>query len=582
MSFLNYEKHGVISKWNDIDKYLKFNIYSENPVCEFESTFNGEFSGICVHKNKDVTFNLTFQNRLGNIISNSYEFVEDYDTYAIDIDILDKYGNLISGNFISGSTFLSHKITEDQNSILFTGYEPNFGIRVKTLNGGATSNSEIYTYGNVLEIDTITVNDAYGIWYNEDPITNQFYYPQIKETSDSHLKQLTNGNDYYFSLLNLNLDGYQLTVDAQVSFGKLDREKLLIDWGDGKTNVIFSQTGNNNTDFSGAGVLRKNVSTNDVLFTSEEQPYIINGNQYSFRTGHLYSGSFPNDVNINLYYSGINSTGYEIMESFFYSVPRQLKSEGFLLSSDTKTTGSIKIDFSFLNSMLYTDFDRVDIYKIQSLPNEFFDLYSGTNRFPTFSMVGNEFAGSIKLVKDNTTPSFLLNNEVNTKGSFYFKCVPYSTIGSGYAWHIGPYEMEIQEISQPTSLTSKLTFAGSRGNSSMEMINGDIAASGISIIDTLTRSDPYSLYTYDISVYNSDNDFASTRITIVDNLSGTNPNKTGVSFSESNISDFNYADFDYYYDDTYIYLTSELNYSSIYEGAPNEFGASYKMIKTSI
>ena len=106
--------------------------------------------GSGVHKEKDVNFKFSFRDPNGYL-------------KAVVYDVLDINGGTVYQNYLSGNA-QSVLITEKENIKIFGSYTKDFGMRARAIdkNLGEVAGSESYTYGNVLYIDSVSIQDSQG------------------------------------------------------------------------------------------------------------------------------------------------------------------------------------------------------------------------------------------------------------------------------------------------------------------------------------------------------------------------------------------------------------------------------------
>jgi hypothetical protein len=105
----------------------------------------------------------------------------------------------------------------------------------------------------------------------------------------------------------------------------------------------------------------------------------------------------------------------------------------------------------------------------------------------------------------------------------------------------------------------------------MDFITGKINNAFTTVIDTLPKGSSYS-YEYLAQFKDQSGCFCSSKLFIVDNTSGLDIARTGLSFSEYAISDDSFVNYSISGDSTNIYLNAQLNSPTGY----------YKLYKTSI
>jgi hypothetical protein len=100
--------------------------YSNNIIYEFEPIFNlntGNLSTTttvyAVHRSKDVSFIFGVTDRQLNILNSTTALLENPFVRSVDIDILNRSGTIVSGDYVTGSFNNSITLTEAQNTGIF-------------------------------------------------------------------------------------------------------------------------------------------------------------------------------------------------------------------------------------------------------------------------------------------------------------------------------------------------------------------------------------------------------------------------------------------------------------------------------
>ena len=108
------------------------------------------------------------------------------------------------------------------------------------------------------------------------------------------------------------------------------------------------------------------------------------------------------------------------------------------------TSGQLKIDFDFLNSPEYTNFDHVDIY-----------WASGSTYFNSNPLSADHLAATKTLFQNKNQSVFLYEENIPqfTGSDLYLTIKPYSTIGLGDQWTVGPFKFEYAEKPNTNYLT---------------------------------------------------------------------------------------------------------------------------------
>jgi hypothetical protein len=536
--------------------------YSNNAIYEFEPIFDlntGDLSitatGYAVHRYKDVAFSFNVTDRQLNVLNSPSALLENPFVRSIDIDILDISGNIVSGNYVTGSFENVFTLTESENTGIFGVYTKNFGIGISTVGENANIHSSKYfVYANPLEMQSISITDSSGAWLNDNPIQYQSYVPYITSGNDINGQSVTN-NALYFHEYKEYVSGYSAIISGLVPFAILSGESLKVDWGTGQIDTIFTQTGTSG--FSSiSGVSSFNTYTGDILLGSLIDPTGIDGQTYSFVTGYDYPSGVTGIYNANFYYSGIGSTGNELIKTIQYRIPDELKYQG-KPQIGSPVTGKIEFNIQFQNDPFYTISNKLEIYASTG---------SGV------SITSGNLNKSIPIFSNDQNYSFYIDkSSLSSNIPHWFNVVPYSQMTSGYGWEIGPYYL--YEPPAPKTNISSESFSLLNGDAeaNIDFITGLVKTNSISIIDTLPKGSRYS-YEYITQFKDQSGHFCSSKILIVDNTSGIDLSRTGISFSEYSISDNSFINYSISGDNQNIYLNAQLN-------TPTGI---YKLYKTSI
>jgi len=545
-----------------VDVYPYVSPYSRNDVYEFEPIFNlntGDLSitttGYAIHRGKDVSFVFNVTDRQLNILNSTSALLENPFVRSVDIDILSIYGNTIYDNYVTGSFSNVFTLTEAENTRIFGTYTKDFGIGISTVGENANIHSSRYfVYGNPLEIQSISIADSSGAWLNNNPNQYQSYIPYSTSGNNMNAQNVTN-NALYIKEYKDYVSGYFAEVSGLIPFAILNGESLKIDWGSGQIDTIFTQTGLSG--FSSiSGVSSFNTYTGDSLLKSLIYPSAINGQTYSFVTGYNYPTGMTGIYDVKFYYSGIGSTGNELIKTTQYRIPDELKSQGKPQIGDS-ATGQINFNIELENDPLYTNSDKLSLY-----------ISTGSG----IELNTGNLISTIPILTNLKNYSFTLNNSVvKSNTPQWFKIVPFSETQTGYAWEIGPYN--IYQAPTPKSNISSESFSLLNGDSevNIDFLTGSVKTNSITTIDTLLKGSRYS-YEYLTQFRDQSGCFCSSKIIIVDNTSGIDLLRTGLSFSEYSISDNSFANYSVSGDNQNIYLNVQLDTPT----------GTYKLYKTSI
>ena len=537
--------------------------YSNNIIYEFEPIFDlntGSLSttatGYSVHRSKDVSFIFGVTDRQLNILNSTTALLENPFVRSVDIDILNRSGTIVSGDYVTGSFSNSLTLTEAQNTGIFGAYTKNYGIGISTVGENANIHSSVfYVCGNPLEIESISISDSSGVFLNNNPIQYQFYVPSITSEDDGDAQSVKN-NALYFDEYMDYVSGRFAVISGLVPFAILSGESLKIDWGAGQIDTIFTQTGTSGFSSIVSGVSGFNTYTGDSILTSLIDPTGINGQTYRFMTGNAYPTGVTGIFDVKFYFSGIGSTGNELIKTVQYRIPDELKNKGKPQIGDA-VTGKIDFNIQFENNPLYTNSNKLGIY-----------LSTGSG----IELNTGNFLSNIPILTNLKDYSFSLNDTVvKANTPQWFKIVPSSEIQTGFAWEIGPYN--IFKAPAPKSNISSESFSLFNGDSeaNIDFITGLVGTSSVTTIDTLVKGEKYS-YEYFTQFLDQSGCFCSSKIIIVDNTSGTDLSRTGLSFSEYSISDNAFANYSVSGDNQNIYLNVQLDTPT----------GTFKLYKTSI
>jgi hypothetical protein len=514
---------------------------------EFDTTFNvntGEldftYIGSGVHLYKDVTFSFSLLDPVGNVIENDAQMIANPLINEVIFDIMDTGRNVVYPTYKSGVTSRSITITENENESIFGSYNPNFGVRVTVTNHLGTDPfvSEFYTYGNTPIISSYKVFDASGV------------------------------NDYNLSgFWKFNLSESLLTGFSVKTASSGD---VSINWGDDPFDVVpdtvYTTGANLIYNFSGSNFIRSNSNLvtviapdnvfnkgNVITISGILDPISFNGVytiidattgqfQYNSTGTGAATGSGIADVSLTAgayYYSGIISPVYD----------------------------QILVNQSFQNNFDYTNIQKYDIYASQVSLDEI--VLFQNEKIP--SSENKNFVSSINVETFKDLYEFKIlpiNLEYNIP--YYFKAVPYSSIGSGEAISFGPQIFKSPPVSGE-SISSSNQFELVHGDSSMNLdfITGSVDSSGLYAIDIIERG-IYNTISYTTQITDKNNTVYSSEIKIVDTNNSTIG--SGISFSEYAISDNS--------DVTYL-VTEDPSYIYLYVSGVKPTGI-YKLYKTSI
>jgi hypothetical protein len=527
--------------------YIKYSPYSSKPIFEFDTVFNANTgnlniknTGVGIKLNKNSSFTFKIYDRELNYLSSTSDFVQNAHINGINIDILNSNGSLVYKNYISNTLRNTIDISETDNSILFGSYNENFGIgiNISGQNGKIHSN-EFYVFSNSLEIESLKVRDQYGYWLNEDPIDWQNYNPYIETGSDTYAFKNNTYDMFYMKDHYIKLNAFNLIFTGSLAFAYGNPSTHLIDWGDGSTGTVSSIILT-----SGA------TSSSDPVLSG----YVAGGYTYRLSGNHTYVNT--GDYIVNFLYSGVSSTGYSIYNSYQYSMPYQLKSKGFKQFGDP-STGKINFDITFQNDPSYTRSEKIELYASQS---------SGVLN------IQDNLIKTIPIFSNAKNYSFFLDrSQIESNKDYWFRLKSYSTISNGYDWVVGPYSIELPAEEKTVISANEFQLLKGDAKVSLDIVTGVITTNSETVIDSLIKGSGYS-YEYLSQFQDNSGIYCSSKLMIVDNTSGLDLLRTGLSFSEYAISDNSFVNYSISEDSTNIYLKAQLD-------TPDGI---YKLYKTSI
>lgn len=557
---------------------VRYNKYSFEPLYEIEPIFNlntGDLqntaSGLIINSKKDINLELALSDRNLNELSTQKDIIENPYIKNISVDVLDKNGNVVYENYYNNNLINEIKINESDNILIFGEYEPDFGLKIKiedVLSGVQENN--IFLYSNPLQFKNVTVNDSRGLWLNNNPANFYTgYAPLTGYESEFFLYKTSDNNAAYWRKYNTILSGYNLKINGEIVFGLLSGESVAIDWGDGSRDLIFIQTGITGG-FSGSGVFSTGTNIDDPAITGFLYPTGINGNTYSFTAQHNYytgSGQQPALYYPMAYYSGLNSTSEDLINNSTLFIPHESYIYGSRILGDS-VTGKIFIEFEFDNKDGYVNPDHVDIFISENA-----------------SIITNNenYLGRYDLINESgLVRNFTLKGESLIKNKdIWLSLIPYSNNKKGYQWNVGPYIVYDYQTPININSSSKIELQNESSTLTSEFLNAKITGSGLVVIDENIKSDPHFSYSYLIQVNDAQNHFCSTKILIVDNSVGFDLTRTGISFSQSDISDDSFIDYSFGHDNEKIYLYAKHSYEN-YTGSAEGLVSNFKIYKTSI
>jgi hypothetical protein len=215
--------------------------------------------------------------------------------------------------------------------------------------------------------------------------------------------------------------------------------------------------------------------------------------------------------------------------------------------------GVIEIEVEFKNDPLYINFTHFDIYA---------DTNSGVE--PSFE----NFNKRVPIFNQSKDINFqILAEDIEYNVSYYFRVIPYSSLGSGVHIIIGPHII-IPSPKIPSLLEAENLIINEDGDSVIvDLITGRINSSLAAVIDTVAINSFYSIE-YMAKMTNSSGEVSSSQIA----LTITDPSGTGYSFFEYAISANSTINYSVTGDSQNVYLKAQTDTPPV----------TYKLHKTSI
>lgn len=287
--------------------------------------------------------------------------------------------------------------------------------------------------------------------------------------------------------------------------------------------------------------------------------------KYNFWDFKINSGNLT-----NFYVSTLNSQDIEIDwgDNQSNSIINSSGATGHIYVENTGINyDEVQINLDLINNPRYIAYDYVDIYAASSISGEVEVIEDNFLYRKTFSNADNQLL--IEIGRDY----------LEYDKAYNFSIVPYSKLGSGSHYHIGPHviiksasTIDAENVIQPTTSFEKGSFT------ELNLIKGDqnlkfdlftgLINNSSEIIDIIDKNLEYRTYKYISQIIDKENEASSSELKLTIINTGKMPVLTeyGIEFADNNI--------DY---------TIESTQSYIYLKANNvNYPAQYKIFKTSI
>ena len=454
---------------------------------EFNPGFNFDIQdlesigiGSGVHTDKDVSINLFIVDRKGEELDNIGLVSKNKYCESIIFDIADISGNVIIENYQSGSS-PSLTVTEIENQSIFGEYKKDFGIYSRVIDSTSPIVFSGFTsiYGNKLQISGIEAVDSSGIRKYEEPVS-------------VHLKATLEPSGYIYSgeMQDLNTvtrlpTHYTLTGEREIDSGNYQWEASLF-WEFNKKN--FSGNPSYNQD-----------SYKIENFEGEGYWTLVLNDFYPSGSFLISKGSSDPS---NPYGSYIDDLGSGFINKY---------SKEANINQETKTEDNeIAISISYQNKEVFTKFSHTNVYSFygQELKREqfqFVEMFTGENMYRASIDQGLS----------------LQSNE-----PLWLKFEPYSTLGQGESWIVGPLKNREQNEEESVTETNQIDIKDGLSSANINFKQRDITGVLDGNSGVIDRLYAYKEYGEQKQIYESNEGLNFDYYTVPTNDSGVWLNTT--------------------------------------------------------
>lgn len=418
--------------------------------------------------------------------------------------------------------------------------------------------------------DLLQIFTASGIHLQKDVTLNFSFIDPVGNVVDTDIELRENPliKEIEYDILDTNgnvlYENYFIGLSRSLTITELDNIALFGEYKkDFGIRAIVSNYVNENKFISEYYVYGNvpNIYSVQVSDGSGQKNYF----KYSFWDFKINSGDLT-----NFYVSTINSQDIEI-DWGDNKVNSIINSNSTTGHSYVENTGinydGIQINLDLINDPKYIAYDYIDIYAEPSISGIAEIIEDNFLYRKTFSNIDNQLL--IEIGRD-----YLEYDQ-----AYNFTIVPYSKLGSGSHYQIGPHVMiksastiDAENVIQPTTSFEKGSFIELnliKGNQDLkfDLFTGIINNSS-GIIDIIDKNLQYRTYKYISQIIDKKNEATSSELKLTIINTGKMPILTeyGIEFTENNIN-----------------YTLESTESFIYLKANNvNYPAQYKIFKTSI
>ncbi len=382
-------------------------------IKEFESNFTYDSqdlttlgSGSGIHKKRDVEVTFNIRDRNGDILFNKENIQQSRFCDGVVFDITDENGNIVEKNFQSGQ---NNKLlfTEKNNESIFGSYKKDFGVIGTVIDETSvyTPSGYISLYANNLEISGIKAVDSKGS-SDYDESLGVFFSGNLQPSG------------YLYTGKMYKSDGFQ-TVSKYITSGEVLHEGSYYPWEGFLTwefnpNELSGYVSYDNFSSEFSGFSNQGSWSLVVMDYSPNGSFLISSGSKDFSNPFgVYSDEMGSGYILDHIKEPVKTTSGIINLPYFTGqIPEQ----------------EIQLQVELLNSPEYTQYSHVDMYEYKgdSLDLEGFNFVKRINQVQE------------KTLLENYTEDFGMEYNQNT----WLKFIPYSFIGEGEPFMIGPLSLD--------------------------------------------------------------------------------------------------------------------------------------------
>lgn len=383
-----------------------------NNIKEFEANFNydpddlsSQGTGSGIHKRKSVEISFDIKDRNGSLLDSKSKIIDSNFCSAVVFDITDENGIIVEKNYQSGT---SNKlfITEEDNELLFSEYRKDFGVIATVIDDTSvyTPSGYIALYGNKLEVSGIKAVDSRG--------TSNYV-----ESVGVYLSGNLQPSGYLYTGKMYSVDGFDIPLKYGAS-GNVYHEGSYYPW------EAFLSWEIDSADLSGS-ISYDNFSAQITGFENTGSWSLVIMD-YSPNGSFLIS-SGSSDFS-NPYGTYIDDMGSGYIKEYITEpdiVPSGIKKSPYDAARIPENEMELQLDM--YNSPQYTEYSHVNMY-----------LYEGES----LNLEGFRLVKRIENIGNIVNQKFDEGLGLNYNQKTWFKFEPYSALGKGESWTVGPLCLE--------------------------------------------------------------------------------------------------------------------------------------------